>query len=278
MTTSASPAEPALDVYLEMKAVKLLDSVVKHEQKSVDAFLSSFAPILDESSRACTQSIVILISSSSQIITAAATKMLGNLVFHCSDTIRLALIKTDLIPQLIITLNPQSLSFAEAVDIHVSLLKIIDYSLWLSTPDALSKPEKSDDNEQQDVHKTLRVFLDGCRPLLQPSSHPPSTFWISLARQLTLPQTILTARKVLSPDPWAFSIPTQTPSTPSHSPLPLPSPHSFLRTSMTVVRSTRNTHIDRLPPLLSLSRRRDLHSSLLPSFNHNAITQQSPPS
>ncbi|KAK2953281.1 hypothetical protein BLNAU_11744 [Blattamonas nauphoetae] len=57
-----------------------------------------------------------------------------------------------------------------------------------------------------------------------------------------------------------------------------PSPHSFQRTSMTVVRSTRNTHIDCLPPSLSLSRRRVLHSSLLPSFTHNAITQQSPPS
>ncbi|KAK2953271.1 hypothetical protein BLNAU_11734 [Blattamonas nauphoetae] len=288
----------ALNDSLEAKAVKFIESVNLNDEESADAFLESLVPFSGDSQGDFVQSIVVLLSSASHVVTRTAMKLIEALIRNCSIEVLLALVQAGLIPQLIITLNPQSLPFAEAVDIHTSLITRIDDSVWLATRAGLAYLTNEEGNAQQDVHETndhsiwcflnsmmdtqrdwnekrgefrqmwkrvhrmlrmegiedaieeklrndqntfyggrivsnsigwnhLLVFLDGCRPLLQPSSHPPSTFWISLARQLTLPQTILTARKVLSPDPWAFSIPAQTPSTPSHSPLPLRRhPHS----------------------------------------------------
>ncbi|KAK2946961.1 hypothetical protein BLNAU_18119 [Blattamonas nauphoetae] len=113
----------ALDASLETKAVKFLESV-------------------DTNSR-------------SQVITAATMKMLETLNWLCSDKVKFALVKADLIPQLIITLNPQSLSFAKAVDIHVIIMATITNLLWLSTPDGLTRLEIEDRDEQQAVHETV---------------------------------------------------------------------------------------------------------------------------
>ncbi|KAK2956652.1 hypothetical protein BLNAU_8493 [Blattamonas nauphoetae] len=82
-------------------------------------------------------------------------KMLGSLIQWCSAKVRLALVKADLIPQLIITLNPQSLSFAEAGDIHVYLLNIVGNCVLLATPQGLEELKIEDENEQQAVHETV---------------------------------------------------------------------------------------------------------------------------
>ncbi|KAK2955179.1 hypothetical protein BLNAU_9908 [Blattamonas nauphoetae] len=81
-------------------------------------------------------------------------KMLNTLLQQCSKRVHLALVKADLIPQLITTLNPHSLSFAEAEDIHINLLKPTTHSLWLATPDGLTELRIKDGNEQQAVHET----------------------------------------------------------------------------------------------------------------------------
>ncbi|KAK2961555.1 hypothetical protein BLNAU_3353 [Blattamonas nauphoetae] len=75
--------------------------------------------------------------------------------FSTDRMVHLALVKADLIPQLIITFNPQSLSFTEAVDVHTCLMKIIANPVRLSTPYALRKLAIQDGNEQQAVHKTV---------------------------------------------------------------------------------------------------------------------------
>ncbi|KAK2952680.1 hypothetical protein BLNAU_12329 [Blattamonas nauphoetae] len=82
-------------------------------------------------------------------------KMLRNLIDCCSSQMHLALVTADLIPRLITTLNPQSLSFAEAVEIHSGLMSSLTSSLRLSTPEGLSILEIEDWNEQQAVHKTV---------------------------------------------------------------------------------------------------------------------------
>ncbi|KAK2953993.1 hypothetical protein BLNAU_11095 [Blattamonas nauphoetae] len=82
-------------------------------------------------------------------------EMLKTLLLWCSRKVHLALVKADLIPQLIITLNPQSLPFAEAVDIHTSLLSSIANSVWLSTPEGLGQVGLEDYDEQQTVHETV---------------------------------------------------------------------------------------------------------------------------
>ncbi|KAK2954446.1 hypothetical protein BLNAU_10614 [Blattamonas nauphoetae] len=114
--------QPALDEALEAKAVEFLESVDPYDDTSADAFLHSFALLADESLNAFMQSIVALISSANQAITKAAMKLLKTLIDACSAEVRLALVKADLIPQLIITLNPQSLSLVKTVNIHICLM------------------------------------------------------------------------------------------------------------------------------------------------------------
>ncbi|KAK2950719.1 hypothetical protein BLNAU_14390 [Blattamonas nauphoetae] len=147
--------QPALDEFLEAKAVKLLKSVDRKETVFADGFLQSFASISDDSLTDFVNSVVVLLLSAGQTVTNAGMKMLETLIIWCSDQVRLTLIKAGLIPRLINTLSPLSLSFANAVDIHTYLMIIITYSVWLTTPDGLRHLEISDDDEQQAVHETV---------------------------------------------------------------------------------------------------------------------------
>ncbi|KAK2953296.1 hypothetical protein BLNAU_11759 [Blattamonas nauphoetae] len=147
---------PTLDNTLEEKAVTFLKYMeIIGDEPSAHAFLSSFARATDESLVNFLQCIVVLVSSASTAITTAAMKMLNKMIFCCSTELHLALVKADLIPQLINTINPQSLPFAEAEDINASLLNIVWNSLWLSTLECLEKLEIEDRHEQQAVHETV---------------------------------------------------------------------------------------------------------------------------
>ncbi|KAK2957528.1 hypothetical protein BLNAU_7427 [Blattamonas nauphoetae] len=148
-------SQPALDVSLEAKAVKFLESVVLHGRESVDRFLFSLGRTADESLTNFVHWISVLFTSTSQVINTAAVKMLETLVRWCSPKVRLALVQADLIPQLFTSLNPLSLSFDEAADIHVNLMKTIAESLWLPTPNILAELKCEDRNEQQVVYETV---------------------------------------------------------------------------------------------------------------------------
>ncbi|KAK2950462.1 hypothetical protein BLNAU_14580 [Blattamonas nauphoetae] len=147
--------QPALDVSMEAKAVRIIKSVSLTTRSSAQAFLTSLGQTPGESATDFVQSIGVLLSTPSQVITTATMKMLNCLFLWCSPTSRLNLVKADLIPQLIITLNPLSLSFTEAIDIHINLLEIIALSLWLSTPDGLAGLEIEAHDEQLTVHETV---------------------------------------------------------------------------------------------------------------------------
>ncbi|KAK2942919.1 hypothetical protein BLNAU_22178 [Blattamonas nauphoetae] len=147
--------KPALDVSLEAKAVKFLKSVKPKDKESADAFLSSFASNSDDYSTNFVQSMMTLLSSTNQIITNAAMKMLHRLISYCSPKVDLPLIKADLIPQLINPLNPLSLSFTDAADIHTNLILIITNSVWLATPDGLECLKIKDRDEEYTVHETV---------------------------------------------------------------------------------------------------------------------------
>ncbi|KAK2953027.1 hypothetical protein BLNAU_12016 [Blattamonas nauphoetae] len=147
--------QPSLDDSLEAEALEFLTRMDLDNEQSADDFLHSYGHTTDESLANFVQCIVVLISSPNQSITTATMEMLGNLISRCSAEVLLALIKADLIPQLIITLTPQSHSFAEAVDIHINVMKIIVDSLWLSTPNGLRHLKIEDHNEQQAVHETV---------------------------------------------------------------------------------------------------------------------------
>ncbi|KAK2953278.1 hypothetical protein BLNAU_11741 [Blattamonas nauphoetae] len=82
-------------------------------------------------------------------------KVLASLFLNSLTSIRLALVKADLIPQLINTLNPQCLSFSEAVGIHVNIITIITNSLLLATRAGLATLQCEDDDEEQTVYETI---------------------------------------------------------------------------------------------------------------------------
>ncbi|KAK2947106.1 hypothetical protein BLNAU_17958 [Blattamonas nauphoetae] len=147
--------QAALDVSLEAKAVKFLDSVIPENHKSSVTFVRSFGRMIDESSTHFVQSIVVLLSSASQVITVSAMKMLRELIIYCSSKVRLALVTADLVSQLMNTLNPQSLPFTERVDFHMYVMEIINRFLWLATPGAQANLEIEGDNAQQGVYETV---------------------------------------------------------------------------------------------------------------------------
>ncbi|KAK2960256.1 hypothetical protein BLNAU_4809 [Blattamonas nauphoetae] len=147
--------QPALDVSLEAKAVKLLESVDPEDKESADAFLCSFGRTIEKSSTKFIQSIVVLTSSPNRAITTATMKMLRRLIATCPDEVHLSLITADLIPQLIITLNPQSVPLSDCEDIHINLMKIVFGSLWLATPRGIRQLGIEDGNEQQAVHEIV---------------------------------------------------------------------------------------------------------------------------
>ncbi|KAK2944941.1 hypothetical protein BLNAU_20117 [Blattamonas nauphoetae] len=147
--------QPALDDSLEAKAVKLLTSVIPYRGESVDAYLGRFGRTADDSLASFTLSIGVLLSSPNRAITTAMMKMITPLILDCLAQVRLALVKADLLPQIVITLNPQSLSFTEVSYIHLYLMNSIRESLWLATPDGFKQLQIEDNDGQQTVHETV---------------------------------------------------------------------------------------------------------------------------
>ncbi|KAK2950350.1 hypothetical protein BLNAU_14685 [Blattamonas nauphoetae] len=147
--------QPAFDDSLVAKAVKFLESVTTKNRQFSSGFLRSLGRTPDESLTCFVQCVVVLVSTDYQVITAAAMKILDTLIWRCSAKLLLTFIKADLISLLIISLNPQSLSFDEAVEIHIHLMKSIRSCLRLATRDGLELLKITDDNEQQAVHETV---------------------------------------------------------------------------------------------------------------------------
>ncbi|KAK2956575.1 hypothetical protein BLNAU_8415 [Blattamonas nauphoetae] len=181
--------QPTLDDSLEGKALHFLESVILEEKASTDAFLGSFGRTIDLSLTDFVQSIVVLLSSASKTITTTTMKMLDRLITHCSARVHYALVQADLIPQIINTLNPRSLLFIEAVDIHAYLLFSISRSVWLATPHGLAELAAEHPIEQA-VHET--VFQRVLAPSEQTSEH--FELFLTYFGQ----QTLFATRRILS--------------------------------------------------------------------------------
>ncbi|KAK2955110.1 hypothetical protein BLNAU_9839 [Blattamonas nauphoetae] len=147
-----------LDVSLEAKAVKLLKSLAPQFEGQADAFLTSLGRTTDESLKIFIQSIVVLLSTPNQTITTAAMGMLVSLIWNCSSKIHLTLVTADLLPQLINNLNLQSLPFAETIEIHIYLMKTINWTVWLATPYYLRQLGIKDGNEQQATPRNIFIL------------------------------------------------------------------------------------------------------------------------
>ncbi|KAK2960901.1 hypothetical protein BLNAU_3988 [Blattamonas nauphoetae] len=111
---------------------------------------------------------------------------------------RLSLTNAGLIPQLILTLDPLSLSLIETVHMHASLMETITCSLWLETPGGLEHLGIKDENEQQTVIENIfkqvlapseKWFLELLTQILQisPSYQPTLHFILDMPVFLTIP-------------------------------------------------------------------------------------------
>ncbi|KAK2959589.1 hypothetical protein BLNAU_5367 [Blattamonas nauphoetae] len=158
-------SQPALDASLEAKAVEFLDSVCPWSTGSADALFNSIASLSDHNFTDIIQSFVVLISYPKQYIVSMSITLLDCLVSSCSAIHVLDLVEADLIPQLINTLNPLSLSLTEADNIHTGLHSILSFCMVLATKEGLFHLEIEDRDEQEAVSET--VF----KQVLAPSEH-----------------------------------------------------------------------------------------------------------
>ncbi|KAK2959588.1 hypothetical protein BLNAU_5366 [Blattamonas nauphoetae] len=135
----------AFDASLEAKAVKFLDSVDADDEESADAILPSLASSSDNYST----------NFPGYHHSSDEDSLVSNMIGSCSTRVLYTLLKADLLPQLIVTLNPLSQSFAEEADIHINIMNIITRSFWLATPDIFTCLEIEDGDEQQTVYETV---------------------------------------------------------------------------------------------------------------------------
>ncbi|KAK2942021.1 hypothetical protein BLNAU_23060 [Blattamonas nauphoetae] len=82
-------------------------------------------------------------------------EMFEHLIFYSLPQVQISLVKADLIPQLVTTLNPQSLSFTEAADIRTYLVYFITRTVSLASQFSLAKLRIEDNDEQQTVRETV---------------------------------------------------------------------------------------------------------------------------
>ncbi|KAK2959590.1 hypothetical protein BLNAU_5368 [Blattamonas nauphoetae] len=97
----------------------------------------------------------MLASSPNRAVTASAMKMLQILTSKCSARKLLTLVRADLVPKLIVALNPLSLSFAGFNRIHTYFLASINFTISLANPYNLTELEIEDRDEQQAVRETV---------------------------------------------------------------------------------------------------------------------------
>ncbi|KAK2955475.1 hypothetical protein BLNAU_9522 [Blattamonas nauphoetae] len=147
--------QPAPDDSLKTKVVNFLESVDTDDEEAADTFLSRIASFSDQSMSDFVQSIVTLLSTSSEAIAAATMAMLHRLLQNCSDEILFALVKADLISQLIVTLDPQSVSLSDCEDMHTCLIDIITKSFRLAAPHSLATLRIEDGYERPFVYETI---------------------------------------------------------------------------------------------------------------------------
>ncbi|KAK2949712.1 hypothetical protein BLNAU_15383 [Blattamonas nauphoetae] len=81
--------------------------------------------------------------------------MLSNQVSYSPTEHRLALVKANLIPQLITSLDPLSYSFTDAKDLHISLINVLSKFIQLAPPLEFRHLDSVGHRQQQITHETV---------------------------------------------------------------------------------------------------------------------------
>ncbi|KAK2945764.1 hypothetical protein BLNAU_19320 [Blattamonas nauphoetae] len=145
----------AFDTTLEKKAVSFLAQIRPTFGEESDRFILDLTPSIDGSLNNFVTSIVVLLSSANQAVIAATMKMLDHLHINSTSQIHLKLVHAALIPRLLSSLNPLSLSFVDGAELHTLLISVISLSVWFATQAGLVSLKINDRHEQQTVHTTV---------------------------------------------------------------------------------------------------------------------------
>ncbi|KAK2950294.1 hypothetical protein BLNAU_14786 [Blattamonas nauphoetae] len=141
-----------------MKAVSFLTHHLHLTRDSdlVDRYVIDLIPSsLDESVKEFLNSIVVPLASTNQPILNASVYRLTDLFGHCSASLLLKLVRADLIPKLVSSLNPSTISFAEAQKIHIPLINFFDSAQWFACHEGLVNVNITDPKEKQAVYETV---------------------------------------------------------------------------------------------------------------------------
>ncbi|KAK2945995.1 hypothetical protein BLNAU_19071 [Blattamonas nauphoetae] len=137
------------------KAVLLLEQLRFSNAKETNNFICPALESTDQNLMEFMQSFMILLSCANHSLITATIKMLDSLLLNISTRMHLRLVNADLITHILTSLNPLSLSIADAQDIHSSIISIIILTLWLSNPYVLITLDIKDSSEQQAIHETI---------------------------------------------------------------------------------------------------------------------------
>ncbi|KAK2949981.1 hypothetical protein BLNAU_15124 [Blattamonas nauphoetae] len=125
------------------------------EEEATEQFILSLAPSPpDDSLSEFVTCVIVLLPSDKNKLATATLQMVKLLLLDCSSTVRLNLVKADLIPRLITHLHPLSVSFPDFPEIPSHLTAIIDASIWLGTQVGLGKLGIEDADEQNTINQT----------------------------------------------------------------------------------------------------------------------------
>ncbi|KAK2940295.1 putative serpin family protein [Blattamonas nauphoetae] len=146
----------ALDSASEEKIVQFLGHIMTLSTEEMEKLIVALVPSSsEESTQKFVNSIVVFVSSANQRITKEAMRIVNELLENSSPKFCLNLVKADLVPHLIASLHPQSLSLADAEDIHTFLMEAIAAGLWLGTPDGLLQLEIEHPSDRDTVHEIV---------------------------------------------------------------------------------------------------------------------------
>ncbi|KAK2943245.1 hypothetical protein BLNAU_21817 [Blattamonas nauphoetae] len=142
------------------KAKDLFVQIGNTYSPNSDDFIRGLVPSSHaESAKEFVTSMVVLTSSANQIPVPETLDLLIDLIMSSSSNVHLSLINLNLVPQLLSSLNPQSLSFEDAPDVVLFVASLLSQLLQISSPHSLIKLEIENNWDRSALHDTTLAHL-----------------------------------------------------------------------------------------------------------------------
>ncbi|KAK2955024.1 hypothetical protein BLNAU_9955 [Blattamonas nauphoetae] len=151
---------------LTNKAVLFLYEFRNAREEPGDSFFDLDKYASHETVKDFVHSVGMLLSAPNQRIVEATMEFLHRMIIIRSKHFLLKLVKADLIPHLLASLNPVSLSFEYAEDVHIHLVSIIGLALLLLHPNDSKQIDVINATDKHNLQETILA-----RVLLPPASY-----------------------------------------------------------------------------------------------------------